>query len=153
MREGTLKKSSQNLFVDRSEAADARRFRHLLDGNGYFMEENMICGHGPCSQGERDEARRQIDSHMTEYEPPPKGTVCAHGVEGPCPHCSLDFRGFREVSTDEFLRYLASLDGYSIARSDGAQLGWLVTTDAIRHGAVFVGESIQCFLHADAEAQ
>ena len=25
---------------------DAARYRWLCDGNGYFMEEEMLCGHG-----------------------------------------------------------------------------------------------------------
>ena len=45
-----------------SDAADAERFRWLLDGHGYFMEEEMLCGHSPCSQEEQDEARRKIDA-------------------------------------------------------------------------------------------
>jgi hypothetical protein len=48
--------------VDRSDAADARRFRWLLAGNGYFMEEQMLCGHAPCDEKEQDEAREQIDA-------------------------------------------------------------------------------------------
>lgn len=26
--------------------ADAQRYEWLCDGNGYFMEEEMLCGHG-----------------------------------------------------------------------------------------------------------
>ena len=47
--------------IDRSDTADAKRFRWLLDGNGYFMEEAMLCGHGPCDDKEQDEARVAID--------------------------------------------------------------------------------------------
>lgn len=50
--------------VDRSDAADANRFRWLLSGNGYFMEEQMLCGHGSCSLSEQDDARREIDEAM-----------------------------------------------------------------------------------------
>ena len=46
--------------------ADASRMRWLLAGNGYFMEENMLCGHGPCDKEEQDEARRKIDEEMAE---------------------------------------------------------------------------------------
>lgn len=56
--------------VDRSDAADARRFRWLLAGNGYFMEERMLCGHAPCSPSEQDEARRAIDEEIPEAGKP-----------------------------------------------------------------------------------
>ncbi len=46
--------------------ADAERMRWMLAGNGYFMEEEMLCGHGPCSEEEQDEARRQIDAAMLD---------------------------------------------------------------------------------------
>ncbi len=49
-------------FVDDSEAADAARFRWMLDGHGYFMEEEGLCGHGPCSEEEARDARRTIDA-------------------------------------------------------------------------------------------
>lgn len=51
--------------IDRSEAADAKRFRWLLSGNGYFMEEEMLCGHSPTDDNERDDARRRIDQAMS----------------------------------------------------------------------------------------
>jgi hypothetical protein len=51
--------------LDRSEEADARRFRWLLAGNGYFLEENMLCGHPPCSEDEQDQARIEIDEAMS----------------------------------------------------------------------------------------
>jgi hypothetical protein len=51
-------------MTDRSDAADARRFRWLLDGNGYFMEENYLCGHFPTTDKERDKARAWIDQAM-----------------------------------------------------------------------------------------
>ena len=50
--------------VDRSDEADARRMRWLLDGNGYFMEEEMLCGRGRHSQEEQDAARLAIDAQM-----------------------------------------------------------------------------------------
>lgn len=45
-------------------AADAARLRWMLAGNGYFLEEEMLCGHRGCSQEEQDEARRKIDAAM-----------------------------------------------------------------------------------------
>lgn len=50
--------------VDKSDTADAKRMRWLLDGNGYFMEEEMLCGHDPCDEEEQDKARRVIDDAM-----------------------------------------------------------------------------------------
>lgn len=47
--------------TDKSDKADAKRMRWLLDGNGYFMEEDMLCGHAPCSEEEQDECRAKID--------------------------------------------------------------------------------------------
>lgn len=44
--------------------ADAKRMRWLLSGNGYFMEEQMLCGHGPCTEDEQDLARKLIDEQM-----------------------------------------------------------------------------------------
>lgn len=44
--------------------ADAARFRWLLNGNGYFMEEEGICGHGPYDEQEQNEARAKIDEAM-----------------------------------------------------------------------------------------
>ena len=38
--------------------ADAQRYEWLCDGNGYFMEEEMICGHG----NEKARADAAIDS-------------------------------------------------------------------------------------------
>lgn len=52
--------------VDRSDAADAKRMRWLLNGNGYFMEEQMLCGAVRHSQREQDEARITIDEKMKE---------------------------------------------------------------------------------------
>ncbi|MBN8493413.1 MAG: hypothetical protein J0M00_18550 [Burkholderiales bacterium] len=50
--------------IDRSDAADAARLRWMLAGNGYFMEEEMLCGHKPTTLEDRDEARRRIDAAM-----------------------------------------------------------------------------------------
>jgi hypothetical protein len=50
--------------LDRSEEADAARFRWLLAGNGYFMEENYLCGPSRDSPEDQDEARRRIDEAM-----------------------------------------------------------------------------------------
>ena len=50
--------------VDASETADARRFRWLLEGNGYFLEEEMLCGHAPCSEMEKAQCRAAIDAEM-----------------------------------------------------------------------------------------
>lgn len=44
-------------------AADARRMRFLLDGNGYFMEENILCGHH-SDEHDKEEARRYIDGEI-----------------------------------------------------------------------------------------
>ena len=46
--------------LDRSDSADAARFRWLLAGNGYFMEEQSLCGHVD-DRNESDYARREID--------------------------------------------------------------------------------------------
>ena len=54
--------------IDRSDAADAERFRWLLAGNGYYMEENFLCGHAPTSQQEQDDARRKIDEAIIDYQ-------------------------------------------------------------------------------------
>ena len=43
---------------------DAARMRWLLDGNGYFMEEEMLCGHGSPSEEEKNAARAAIDAQM-----------------------------------------------------------------------------------------
>jgi hypothetical protein len=53
---------------DTSEAADAARMRWILQGNGYFMEERGLCGHGPCSEKEMNGARKEIDEKMAEDE-------------------------------------------------------------------------------------
>ena len=60
------------MTIDRSESADARRMRWLLDGHGYFMEERFLCGHDPVSQDDQDKARREIDEAMDEEPGAPK---------------------------------------------------------------------------------
>lgn len=55
-------------IVDKSIEADAKRMRWLLDGRGYFMEEEGLCGDGPCSEQEQDDARRAIDEAMSWYD-------------------------------------------------------------------------------------
>lgn len=57
----------QDMEIDKSDEADARRMRWILSGKGFFMEENMLCGNGPCDQEEQDEARRLIDEEMAAY--------------------------------------------------------------------------------------
>lgn len=52
--------------IDRSEKADAARFRWLINGNGYFMEEQGICGPWSNSQEDKDEARKIIDEWIAE---------------------------------------------------------------------------------------
>ena len=53
--------------VDRSDAADAKRFRWMLAGNGYFMEENTLCGYPPCDDQEQGDARAVIDLAMSAH--------------------------------------------------------------------------------------
>lgn len=62
-------------FLDRSLAADAARFRWMLDGHGYFLEEEGLCNM-EADQEEQDDARRRIDQRMirdlaTSPEPEP----------------------------------------------------------------------------------
>lgn len=52
------------MSIDKSIKADAQRMRWILVGNGYFMEEERLCGCGPCQEDEQDEARRRIDEEM-----------------------------------------------------------------------------------------
>ena len=47
--------------IDKSAEADARRFRFLLQGRGYWMEEEGLCGPWDPDQKEQDEARAKID--------------------------------------------------------------------------------------------
>jgi hypothetical protein len=54
--------------LDKSDAADAARFRWLLNGHGYFMEEEHLCGHGPCHEIEQDDTRLAIDSQMNAVQ-------------------------------------------------------------------------------------
>lgn len=51
--------------IDRSDEADARRFRWLLSNHGYFMEEGMLC-FCATTEEEKDEARSIIDEEMDE---------------------------------------------------------------------------------------
>ena len=44
------------------DAADARRFRKLLDGNGFLLEQQGLCGVRPVSDGEKTRARALIDA-------------------------------------------------------------------------------------------
>jgi len=52
--------------IDRSDEADAKRMRWLLSGNGYFMEEEGLCGpwQDPNDEKEKDRARVVIDEEM-----------------------------------------------------------------------------------------
>lgn len=44
---------------------DGKRMRWLLDGNGFFMEEQGLCGYAPCSDEEKNAARHEIDAAMS----------------------------------------------------------------------------------------
>lgn len=48
----------------RTLAADAARFRWMLSGYGYFMEEEGLCGHPVTLAWERERARGRIDDAM-----------------------------------------------------------------------------------------
>ena len=59
--------------VSESMESDAMRFRWIIEGNGYWMEENELCGHWmrnlrdfteEMRQAERDKVRRMIDEEM-----------------------------------------------------------------------------------------
>jgi hypothetical protein len=39
---------------------DAENFRWLLEGNGFFMEGQDLCGYVPCSPAEKEQARTAI---------------------------------------------------------------------------------------------
>ena len=52
--------------IDKSIEADAKRMRWLLSGNGYFMEEEHLCGYGPCSKCEQNAARQKIDKAIVQ---------------------------------------------------------------------------------------
>ena len=67
-------------MIDRSDNADARRFRWLLAGNGYFLEEQMLCGHFPCDEVEQDSAREQIDALLEKPDFNSIAIAC-------CPEC------------------------------------------------------------------
>lgn len=62
-----IRSSTPSTGPDTSIAADARRFRWLLSGHGYFMEEEGLCGHGPCSEEEQNNARTEIDEAMAQH--------------------------------------------------------------------------------------
>lgn len=64
--QGPRSVKAERVTSNSADADDANRMRWLLSGHGYFMEEEMLCGHGPCSKEEQDEARRQIDAAMLE---------------------------------------------------------------------------------------
>lgn len=51
------------VLLDALQAAqkDAERYRWLCDGNGYFLEEEMLCGY----ENEKQEADDAIDAAMT----------------------------------------------------------------------------------------
>ena len=50
----------------KSEKSDARRMRWLLEGNGYFMEENFLCGSMNSDEDEKNKARTIIDEAMKD---------------------------------------------------------------------------------------
>jgi hypothetical protein len=55
--------------IDKSDAADAKRMRWLLNGNGYFMEEEMLCGYSEgLTCDEQDHCRAVIDAAMANDE-------------------------------------------------------------------------------------
>lgn len=55
------------MSTDRSIEADARRFRWLLNGNSYFLEEERLCGHRETvTEEDKKEARKRIDKMMIE---------------------------------------------------------------------------------------
>jgi hypothetical protein len=53
-------------FSTGSVQKDADRYRWICDGNGYFMEEQMLCGHS----NDKAEADRQIDIAISTGERP-----------------------------------------------------------------------------------
>jgi hypothetical protein len=55
-------------MVDRSDKADAKRFRWLLKGNGYYMEENFLCGNWEPNSDDQDYARSCIDEEINHEE-------------------------------------------------------------------------------------
>jgi len=48
---------------DKSRGADARRFRWLVSGKGYFLEHLALCGH---DSRDEDLARKVIDAAMKD---------------------------------------------------------------------------------------
>lgn len=59
---------SETSEVDRRDSADAKRFRWLLAGNGYLLEEWGLCGHPPVELEEQDLARSVIDDQMKKAQ-------------------------------------------------------------------------------------
>lgn len=59
---------SRRITIDELQAevealrTDAERYRWLCDGNGYFMEEEMLCGHS----NDKAEADKRIDRAMSK---------------------------------------------------------------------------------------
>jgi hypothetical protein len=51
-------------MVDRSDKADAKRFRWLLKGNGFYMEQNSLCGNWEPNEEDHDDARKMIDREI-----------------------------------------------------------------------------------------
>ncbi len=43
---------------------DALRLRWLLNGNGYFLEEEQLCGNTPCDEEDQAKCRVMIDNAM-----------------------------------------------------------------------------------------
>jgi hypothetical protein len=54
--------------LDKSILADAKRFRWILNGNGYFMEEQGLCPTCGTDEKEKDRARELIDDAMNNDE-------------------------------------------------------------------------------------
>lgn len=54
--------------LDRSDAADARRLRWLLNGHEYFLEEDMLPSPWmrEGDEAEMDRTRRKIDEAMKD---------------------------------------------------------------------------------------
>jgi hypothetical protein len=57
-----VQKDKDQRILDR---ADAERFRWLIDGNGYFMEEAHLCSYLSSDQ-DKAEARAAIDKMIEE---------------------------------------------------------------------------------------
>lgn len=65
VRDGTKATPPAHAELDRSDASDAARLRWMLNGHGYFLEEEGLCGHGA---EDADKARRLIDEMMAGGE-------------------------------------------------------------------------------------